>query len=141
MSDNTGERPNRCRETTWVTRGDAVAVTVLALVFLIWVGWIAVRQRTVGDDIRVISQDGNAGGYLVDLNRAGVPLLELLPGIGKVRAERVVEWRREKGRFRTLDEVRKAPGLSKRQVDALAELVTLGDSAPARAGDTGRPGE
>ena len=127
------ERPSR----PWVTRSDAVAVTVLALIFVVSVAAILLRRHTVGDEIRVVPAEGTTGKYLVDLNRAGASELELLPGIGPRRAERIIEWRQERGPFRTLDDVKKATGLSARQLDALRDVVTLGEPEDAVSGGAG----
>ena len=53
----------------------------------------------------------------------------LLPGIGRERAERIVNWRTEHGPFHTLEEVRKAAGMSARDLEGIRNLVTLGDEA------------
>ena len=127
------KRPSR----PWVTRADAVAVTVLALIFIVSVAAILARHHTVGDDIHVVPAGGTVGEYLVDLNRAGASELELLPGIGPRRAERIIKWRQERGPFRTLDDVKKATGLSARQLDALRDIVTLGESEDGVSGGAG----
>ena len=50
-------------------------------------------------------------GATVDLNTAGAAELDALPGIGPALAERVVAYRAEHGRFRTVDELAKVPGI------------------------------
>ena len=49
----------------------------------------------------------------------------LLPGIGEKRAARLVEARSASGPFKTLEDARRAAGLSERQWEALADMVAL----------------
>jgi len=113
---------------SWVSRADAVAVFVLAVIFLAWVASIFVRQRLAGKDVQVLPTGEAAARYLVDLNRADAVELMLLPGIGEVRANRIVDWRTEHGPFQTLDEVGKATGLSAKGAEKLREFVILGEA-------------
>lgn len=118
---------NRKPTSIWVSRADTVAAFVLAAIFLVWVGTIFIRQRLTGSDVRVLQSEGAAATYRVDLNRADVDELTLLPDIGKVRAGRIVTWRAEHGPFRSLDEVRQATGISASSLERLRDLVTLGE--------------
>ena len=111
----------------WVTRADTVAAFVLAVIFLVWVGTLFIRQRLTGGDVRVLQSEGAAATYRVDLNHADVNELTLLPGIGEVRAGRILDWRAEHEPFRSLDEVRQATGLSASGIERLRDLVTLGE--------------
>lgn len=47
----------------------------------------------------------------LDLNAASAAELQALPGIGPALAERIVEWRRANGRFRSLAELEKVRGI------------------------------
>jgi len=114
----------------WVTHADAVAALVLAIIFIVCVAAIVIRQHTVGKDTRVRSAEGEPARYFVDLNRAAFQELMLLPGIGEVRAGRIVAWREEHGPFRSLEEVRQATGLSAAGVEGLKAFVTFGETAP-----------
>ncbi len=50
----------------------------------------------------------------LDLNAASAAELDALPGIGPVLAARIVQYRREHGRFRSLDELLAVPGIGAR---------------------------
>jgi len=116
----------------WVTRAEAIATLALACAFVVWVAVIVVQQRRAGRDIRLVPAEPDAGESLIDLNDAGVPELMLLPGIGRTRAERIVNWRTEHGPFHALDEVRKASGMSAADLEGIRNMVTLGDDSPER---------
>jgi len=68
---------------------------------------------------------GNGGGDgLVNLNRASQSELEALPGIGPVTAERIITARDERP-FATLDELVTREVLTARQLEQIADLVTV----------------
>ena len=60
----------------------------------------------------------------------------LLPGIGPSKAERIVQWRQEHGPFHALEELRKAAGVTAKDLVALRSLVTLGEPDPEPPADT-----
>lgn len=70
---------------------------------------------------------GSSGGLangLVNLNRATQSELEALPGIGPVTAEKIIAARQEQP-FATLDELVTRDVLTARQLEQIADLVTV----------------
>lgn len=63
---------------------------------------------------------------LIDVNSATAGELDALPGIGPVIAERIVAARQEQGPFTTVDDLAGVNGISRRMVDDLRPLVTVG---------------
>lgn len=59
---------------------------------------------------RSATTSGPAAGR-IDVNRATAEQLEALPGIGPALARRIVDWRAEHGRFRTLESLESVPGI------------------------------
>jgi competence protein ComEA len=68
---------------------------------------------------------GGGSGGRVDLNRATASDLEGLPGIGPVLADRVLDFRRTRGRFRSVDELREVPGIGPAKFAALRDRVRV----------------
>ena len=52
----------------------------------------------------------------IDINRAEWPELTLLPGISRVMAQRIVQYRRKAGAFRHIDDLRQVPGIGPKTV-------------------------
>lgn len=65
----------------------------------------------------------------LDLNRARVEDFESLPGIGPVLAERIIEYRRSKGPFRTVGDLRLVKGIGKTKFERLRQLVSVTPAA------------
>ncbi|CAE7200377.1 unnamed protein product [Symbiodinium pilosum] len=64
----------------------------------------------------------------LNINDATVAELVSLPGIGRKKAENIVAYREEHGRFESLDDLAAVPGFCRRGVDKVADMVTLDDS-------------
>jgi DNA uptake protein ComE-like DNA-binding protein len=61
----------------------------------------------------------------ISLNRADKNILCTLPGIGPVLAERIVQRRKEKGPYRSMDELMQVPGIGPGKLAHLAEYIFL----------------
>jgi competence protein ComEA len=65
----------------------------------------------------------------VDVNRAGLADLQKLPNIGPVLSQRIID---ERGRrpFRSVEELRRVPGIGPKTLDKLKPFVTVGSTSP-----------
>ena len=61
----------------------------------------------------------------VNLNTAGVEELATLPRVGPVLAQRIVDWRREHGRFGSVEELDAVEGVGPKLLEALLPLVAI----------------
>ena len=66
-------------------------------------------------------------GEKLNINRASLEQLTYLPGIGPVLAQRIIEYREEKGSFRTLSELKEIPGIGEVKFERIEEKTTLED--------------
>jgi len=77
----------------------------------------------------------NAATITLDLNRATEQELERLPGIGRVLAARIVEYRVAQGTFSDIEQLRHVKGIGKKKFEQIRAVVTVvpsGVSKPAR---------
>ena len=63
----------------------------------------------------------------VNINTAGKEELEGLPGIGPVLAQRIIDYRQEHDRFRSVYELTSVKGIGSRTLRRFEGLVTVGD--------------
>jgi competence protein ComEA len=66
-----------------------------------------------------------ADGRKIDLNSAGVEELGTLPRVGPVLAQRIVDWRKQHGRFKTVEELDAVDGVGPKLLEALRPLVRV----------------
>ena len=68
-----------------------------------------------------------ASAQKIDINRAEPWLLEALPGIGEVLAQRIVEYRSENGPFRTVEDLLKVSGIGPATLENIEDYITVSD--------------
>ncbi|MBT2594949.1 helix-hairpin-helix domain-containing protein [Arthrobacter sp. ISL-72] len=69
--------------------------------------------------------DGAGPGGTVDLNSATAEELGVLPRVGPVLAQRIVDWRKEHGRFSTVEELDAVDGVGPKMLETLLPLVRV----------------
>lgn len=65
------------------------------------------------------------GDDRVDLNTADQAALETLPRIGPAIAQRIVSWREENGRFRSVDDLLAVPGIGEKLLAGMRDGVRV----------------
>ena len=65
------------------------------------------------------------GAALVDLNSADAAALETLPGVGPATSAAILEWRRQNGAFRSVDDLLGVSGIGEKTLATLSPLVTV----------------
>ena len=62
---------------------------------------------------------------LVSINSAGIEELTTLPGIGKTPAQKIIDYRQEKGSFLSLEELMNVKGIGKSKYEKIKGSITL----------------
>ncbi|MEO6821577.1 MAG: ComEA family DNA-binding protein [Candidatus Nanopelagicales bacterium] len=68
---------------------------------------------------------GGGPAARIDLNAADLAALDMLPGVGPVTAQRILDWRKAHGRFASVDQLREVDGIGARTYARLAPLVQV----------------
>jgi len=63
----------------------------------------------------------------IDINRAELWLLEALPGIGEVLAQRIADYRSENGPFRRIEDLLKVSGIGPATFEKIKDYITVSD--------------
>ena len=129
-----------------------LATTVL---LVLWIGWPIQLELVAPPGVRTVEEEGRhtvmqpeaprpapqrgvtlrsaipTAGHSqrtqgkLDLNRATAEQLQLLPGIGPVLAQRVIEQRATHGPFHTVDDLKDVKGIGKKRMDQLRPLIMV----------------
>ncbi len=112
-------------------KGAMLAATIAAV---LWIGWPAPKDTPSpvepNQPMTLQAAPGPASGPAkapskIDLNLAGVDELTLLPGVGPVLAQRMVEWRKAHGRYRSVEDLQEVKGIGKKRLEQLRPLVLV----------------
>ena len=69
---------------------------------------------------------------VVNVNTASAEELQLLPGIGEARAEALIALRKQRGGFKSIDELRDVKGIGEAGLAKLRPFVSLDGKTTAR---------
>ena len=108
-----------------LTRIEICVLVGLALALLCAAVAGAVRRYRSAPPVFVVFASRERPQYVLDLNRASAEELGLLPGIGEVRARRIIEYREKNGRFNSLDDLRKV-GISEKLLNGMSGRLMVG---------------
>jgi competence protein ComEA len=61
----------------------------------------------------------------ININTASASELEALPGIGPVLAQRIVDYRTQKGGFKSIEELKEVSGIGDKKFEAIKDLITV----------------
>ncbi|MCW3047539.1 MAG: competence protein ComEA [Solirubrobacterales bacterium] len=120
------DRPPLSRRVQDAITRHAVPLVVLLLLALVGAAAALLLRRPV----RAPAAAGER--RLLDLNLASAAELELLPGIGRAMAQRIVAQREEHGPFGSLDDLAAVRGFGAGRIEALRDRATVTLSATKR---------
>ena len=121
---------------------DRLVLILAAAVLLFMVGWFAVEQTKQPAPWRVEVErndraeasvsadhpdrtDSLLESEVIHLNTAPLPDLERLPGIGRTKAQAIVDYRQEHGPFQSVDDLLQISGIGPGTLEELRPYVTV----------------
>ncbi|MEI7812483.1 MAG: helix-hairpin-helix domain-containing protein [Ignavibacteria bacterium] len=61
----------------------------------------------------------------IDLNKAGISELSMLPGVGRKTAEKIIEYRKTYGRFKVVDELLEVKGIGPVKFERIKKYIIV----------------
>ena len=122
-----------------VSKAEKAALALCAAFVLFFAGWCAGELRrdeayTVTSDALFPAdatpappQSAFVSDVLVDLNTAQLDDLTGLPGIGEAKAQAILDYRREHGPFRRVEDIMQIKGIGEGIFQQLEPYITLTD--------------
>ena len=71
------------------------------------------------------NDESTSTNKLININTAGVKELSTLTGIGKAKAQKIIDYREANGGFKSIDEIMKVKGIGKATYEKFKENITI----------------
>lgn len=72
-----------------------------------------------------IENNSNDKNNLININTANVQELDSLPGVGEATANKIINYREEKGRFNSIEEIKNVNGIGDKKYEELKTLISI----------------
>ena len=115
-------------DSKFAQRGSAVVLAIaLVITALTVTGAFGAAAKAPSSPARPASgAEAGAQTAQIDVNTADAEKLTDLPGIGKAIAQRIVDYRKEHGPFKSVDELLNVRGIGDRSLARIRDRVTVG---------------
>jgi comEA protein len=106
----------------------------LAPIGVVALSFLLIGTATAATEAAARKSSGASVSGVVNVNTASREELQLLPGVGKVRAGAILETRKQRGGFKTVDDLKSVSGIGDSMLDRMRPHVTLKGKTTARRG-------
>jgi competence protein ComEA len=97
-------------------------ILFVALVFFILLGIVMERETKTEEDT---TPSQKVVAFPVDLNTASLEDLMSIPGIGPVKAQRIIDYRESHGGFSSVEELKNVSGIGEKTLEKISRYVTV----------------
>lgn len=71
------------------------------------------------------SEENKTESQKININTANLEELTKLPGIGEATANKIISYRKEIGKFKTIEDLKNVPGIGNSKFDNLKDMITI----------------
>lgn len=85
------------------------------------------NQKNFGevDELGIEENNFNNKDSKININTASQEELEKISGIGPALAQRIIEYRKENGKFKNIDELKNVSGIGDKKFESIKSQVTI----------------
>ena len=107
---------------------------IITIAFIFTVIGLFIGLKTIDGEIIIQTRESNRNKTIVEetksyglinINNASSDELQELPGIGKVTAESIIEYRNENGPFMDTKEIMRVKGIGEKTYEELRSMITV----------------
>jgi len=109
-------------------------IGVVGVAGVVALSLLLIGTSTAATEKAARKSSGVSVSGVVNVNTASREELQLLPGVGKVRAGAILETRKQQGGFKTVDDLKSVNGIGDSMLDRMRPHVTLKGKTTARRG-------
>ncbi|MGY3744085.1 helix-hairpin-helix domain-containing protein [Oenococcus kitaharae] len=85
----------------------------------------SVEENAFANTASLETSNGNTGESKIDLNQADASRLQTISGIGEKKADDIIKYRDEHGRFKKIEDLQNVSGFGEKTVEKLKDYVTV----------------
>ncbi len=82
--------------------------------------------------LSALQTGAKASTQKVNINTASLEELQKLPRVGPQVAQRIIDYRKEHGNFKRIEDIMKVRGIGERTFNQLKDLITVGGENPGK---------
>ncbi len=101
-----------------------ILILLTAVMLAINLGIFLGRNNSDGSVTALVERRSDSSD-LIDLNKAKVSQLSMLPGISEAMSRRIIEYRDEHGPFESIYDLLEIPGISYKTMDEIKDYITV----------------
>ena len=79
------------------------------------------EEENLGDNNGILQTENNK----VNLNTATLNELDTLPGVGEATATKIINYREEKGKFNTIEEIKNVNGIGDKKYENIKDMISV----------------
>ncbi len=84
-----------------------------------------IKNKIYSSEDKSISVPAAVRLEVVDINKAGMDELMTLPGIGEATANQIIEYRAQRGRFKSPDDLKQVKGIGDKKLAVIRKYITF----------------
>jgi competence protein ComEA len=89
-----------------------------------FIAGLVMSNMTLADS-KNTSGKGQKVDAVININNATEKELAVLPGIGKKKAKAIITYRKENGKFSSVNDLKKVEGIGKKTLENIKEYITV----------------
>ncbi len=74
---------------------------------------------------KVIEGEKSSNSSKININKADIEKLKSLPGVGDALAQRIITYRNENGKFKSIEDLKNVSGIGNKKYDSLKEYIEI----------------